>query len=223
MGPNIPSSDWSVISYNASRNTSYYGEVSEGATLNLICSPGQVISVIPFASYGTPDGTDCSSFAESSSCAAPTSVSVVAAACMGRNKCSIMAVRDDFGDDPCYGTSKSLAVCVTCTGLPSSIPTSVPTMGAVFTVLGGTYLDADPVQWKGDKFDGVTLQQCADMSFNKGARCAMYARSGRCNYYVTATCSQVCNRSPYCSDLKVTCCAIFVNSWAQTSLHRTGL
>ena len=141
-----------------------------------------------------------------------------AAKCVG-----CLAVRDDFGDDPCYGTSKSLAVCVTCTGLPSSIPTSVPTMGAVFTVLEGTYLDADPVQWKGDQFDGVTLQQCADMSFNKGARCAMYARSGRCNYYVTATCSQVCNRSPYCSDLKVTCCAIFVNSWAQTSLHRTGL
>ena len=59
--------------------------------------------------------------------------------------------------------------------------------------------DGQPWKWKGDQFEGVTLQQCADMAFHKGARCAAYAASGRCNYYVTATCSQVCNRSRYSS------------------------
>ena len=59
--------------------------------------------------------------------------------------------------------------------------------------------DGQPRNWKGGQLDGLTLQQCADMSFNKGARCATYATSGRCNYYVTATCSQVCNRSHFSS------------------------
>jgi hypothetical protein len=84
---------------------------AEGQTVPLSCPPGEVITSIDFASYGTPNGS-CGAFSMGS-CNAPSSVSVFAAACVGQNSCSVLASNSTF-PDPCVGTAKHLDVQATC-------------------------------------------------------------------------------------------------------------
>lgn len=89
-------------------------------------APSGVISAILFASYGTPSGTctgapgsgsNNNSFAVNASCHAPTSVSVVTQACMGRANCTIDVSTATFGGvDPCDKVVKHLSVAVACNG-----------------------------------------------------------------------------------------------------------
>ncbi|XP_042514357.1 beta-galactosidase 9 [Macadamia integrifolia] len=80
--------------------------------IHLQCDSGHVISSITFASYGTPGG-GCQSFSIGN-CHAPSSMSVVADACQGRNSCSVNVSNAIFGD-PCRAVIKTLAVEARCT------------------------------------------------------------------------------------------------------------
>jgi len=97
------------------------GEAAEkndqGQPLHLDCGANSSISAIDFASYGTPNGTcaDSSLLKVDPTCTAPTSVTVVRAACLGKEQCTLFANDTQFGGiDPCHGIAKRLAVTVTC-------------------------------------------------------------------------------------------------------------
>ncbi|KAF5447170.1 hypothetical protein F2P56_032739 [Juglans regia] len=84
-----------------------------GPTLLLECpSPGQVISSIKFASFGTPSGT-CGGYSHGQ-CSSRRALSIVEKACIGSKSCSIGVSVNTFGD-PCKGVTKSLAVEASCT------------------------------------------------------------------------------------------------------------
>jgi hypothetical protein len=91
--------------------------VPEKQTMWLQCSTGGVISAVEFASYGTATGS-CGSFSQSS-CHAANSSGMVAAACVGKNSCTLNASSSVFSD-PCSGTAKWLAVQVHCSGQSSN-------------------------------------------------------------------------------------------------------
>lgn len=71
---------------------------------------GGTFSSVEFASYGTPttEAGTCT-WAHNASCDAPTSVAVVAAACVNKSACSIEVGVSTFGQDPCPGVYKFLA------------------------------------------------------------------------------------------------------------------
>ncbi|GMH08039.1 hypothetical protein Nepgr_009879 [Nepenthes gracilis] len=77
----------------------------------LQCENGHVIA-IEFASYGTPQGT-CQKYSKGD-CHAPNSLDVVAAACQGRESCSVEISNAVFGGDPCRSIVKTLAVEARC-------------------------------------------------------------------------------------------------------------
>nr|QSM07469.1 beta-galactosidase 3 [Ipomoea batatas] len=80
--------------------------------LHLHCSPGQSISSIKFASFGTPLGT-CGTF-QQGPCHASTSYSVLEKKCIGRQRCSVAISNTNFGD-PCPNVVKRLSVEAVCT------------------------------------------------------------------------------------------------------------
>jgi len=82
------------------------------AEMHLQCDDGHKISSIQFASYGTPRGS-CQKFSKGN-CHSPNSLPLVSEACVGRNSCSIGISNTVFGDDPCHGTVKTLAVEARC-------------------------------------------------------------------------------------------------------------
>ncbi|KAI4386958.1 hypothetical protein MLD38_004831 [Melastoma candidum] len=79
---------------------------------HLWCSPGQKISSIKFASFGTPEGS-CGSFRQGS-CHAFHSYDVFEMTCLGLNSCSVTIAPEIFGGDPCPNTLKKLSVEVIC-------------------------------------------------------------------------------------------------------------
>ncbi|KAG6620967.1 hypothetical protein I3842_Q048200 [Carya illinoinensis] len=84
-----------------------------GPTVLLECPiPGQVISSIKFASFGTPRGT-CGGYSHGQ-CSSRMALSIVQKACIGSKSCSIGVSVNTFGD-PCEGVTKSLAVEASCT------------------------------------------------------------------------------------------------------------
>ena len=99
--------------------------VNEGNLLVLVAPPGDIIASITFASYGTPLGS-CGAFAVGP-CNAPSSLSVVEGACVGRSSCVITADTATFGGDPCPGTTKQLFVQATVG--PQPTPTRTNTWG----------------------------------------------------------------------------------------------
>ena len=95
--------------------------------VRLVCpNAGQVITSIPWASFGTPVGSTCTNFAYGT-CSAPGSAAFVYNMCAGLSECVIpggAASLPIFGGDPCYGVVKSLSVSAVC-GSPSSIGAAV--------------------------------------------------------------------------------------------------
>ncbi|RAL46541.1 hypothetical protein DM860_004820 [Cuscuta australis] len=79
--------------------------------LHLHCGPGQSISSIKFASFGTPLGT-CGSF-QQGPCHALSSYSVLQKRCIGQRRCSVAISNTNFGD-PCPNIVKRLSVEATC-------------------------------------------------------------------------------------------------------------
>eukprot|EP01018_Ginkgo_biloba_P019618 Gb_41532 [translate_table: standard] len=81
-------------------------------SLHLQCPEGRKILSIKFASFGTPQGT-CGAFHEGT-CHGIQSSSTIEKACIGKQFCSVMLSAERFGEDPCPGASKSLAVEAIC-------------------------------------------------------------------------------------------------------------
>uniref|UniRef100_A0A166ENF5 beta-galactosidase n=1 Tax=Daucus carota subsp. sativus TaxID=79200 RepID=A0A166ENF5_DAUCS len=79
---------------------------------HLWCAPGQKISSIKFASFGTPEGA-CGSFLEGS-CHAHKSYDAFERNCIGQNACSVRVAPEQFGGDPCPNIMKKLSVEVIC-------------------------------------------------------------------------------------------------------------
>ncbi|KDO28860.1 hypothetical protein SPRG_05731 [Saprolegnia parasitica CBS 223.65] len=80
----------------------------QGGSTVVTCPRGEIISDIPFASYGTPSG-----LAAPSQCHAASSESIVKARCIGKRTCTVDATNGIFGD-PCPGFTKSLFIAAQC-------------------------------------------------------------------------------------------------------------
>uniref|UniRef100_A0A5B7A6C7 Beta-galactosidase n=2 Tax=Davidia involucrata TaxID=16924 RepID=A0A5B7A6C7_DAVIN len=79
---------------------------------HLWCAPGQKISSIKFASFGTPQGV-CGSFREGS-CHAHHSYDAFEKYCIGQQSCSVTVAPEMFGGDPCPSIMKKLSVEAIC-------------------------------------------------------------------------------------------------------------
>lgn len=82
------------------------------AKVLLQCAPGQSITSIEFASFGTPSGT-CGSF-QKGTCHAPNSHAMLEKECIGQESCSIFISSGVFGTDPCPNVLKRLSVQAVC-------------------------------------------------------------------------------------------------------------
>ncbi|KAL3621849.1 Beta-galactosidase 3 [Castilleja foliolosa] len=87
--------------------------------VHLRCGPGQSISLIKFASFGTPLGT-CGTFQEGT-CHAPNSHTILERKCIGQERCSVTISNSNFGRDPCPNTLKRLSVEVICSPLSKTM------------------------------------------------------------------------------------------------------
>ncbi|KAF3440738.1 hypothetical protein FNV43_RR19024 [Rhamnella rubrinervis] len=97
--------NWHIESYGKS-------EEFHSPKVHLKCSPGQSISSIKFASFGTPSGT-CGSY-QQGICHAPTSFSVIGKRCIGKQRCAVTISNSNFGQDPCPKVLKRLTVEAVC-------------------------------------------------------------------------------------------------------------
>ncbi|KAA8541690.1 hypothetical protein F0562_022842 [Nyssa sinensis] len=79
---------------------------------HLSCAPGQKISSIKFASFGTPEGA-CGSFREGS-CHAHHSYDAFEKYCIGQQSCTVTVAPEMFGGDPCPSVMKKLSVEAIC-------------------------------------------------------------------------------------------------------------
>ncbi|XP_059645647.1 beta-galactosidase 1 [Cornus florida] len=79
---------------------------------HLWCAPGQKISSIKFASFGTPEGV-CGSYREGS-CHAHHSYDAFYKYCIGQQSCSVTVAPAMFGGDPCPSVMKKLSVEAIC-------------------------------------------------------------------------------------------------------------
>jgi len=97
---------------NVAVDCSICGVVQEGDRAMISCPAGQVISSFDFVSFGTATGT-CGNFALSS-CDSPNSRTVVEAACVGQQSCSVLSANSTFITDPCPGPNKFLTFQARC-------------------------------------------------------------------------------------------------------------
>ncbi|KAH9604425.1 hypothetical protein KSS87_023292, partial [Heliosperma pusillum] len=79
---------------------------------HLWCAPGQKITSIKFASFGTPEGS-CGNYRQGG-CHAPRSYDVFEKNCVGQAGCAITVEPELFGGDPCPNIMKKLSVEAIC-------------------------------------------------------------------------------------------------------------
>ncbi|KAK7309321.1 hypothetical protein RJT34_05949 [Clitoria ternatea] len=101
--PNIR--NWHIESYGKS-------EEFHPPKVHLHCSPGQAISSIKFASFGTPLGT-CGAY-EQGACHSPASYAILEKKCIGKPRCTVTVSNSNFGKDPCPNVMKRLSVEAVC-------------------------------------------------------------------------------------------------------------
>ncbi|CAA2982995.1 beta-galactosidase 3 [Olea europaea subsp. europaea] len=101
--PNIK--NWQIESYGRT-------EEFHKPKVHLRCGPGQSISSIKFASFGTPLGT-CGTF-QQGTCHAPSSYTTLEKKCIGRPRCTVAISNSNFGQDPCPNVLKRLSVEAIC-------------------------------------------------------------------------------------------------------------
>ncbi|KAG5089440.1 hypothetical protein JHK86_002052 [Glycine max] len=101
--PNIR--NWHIDSYGKS-------EEFHPPKVHLHCSPGQTISSIKFASFGTPLGT-CGNY-EKGVCHSSTSHATLEKKCIGKPRCTVTVSNSNFGQDPCPNVLKRLSVEAVC-------------------------------------------------------------------------------------------------------------
>ena len=100
-------------------------DAPENAPITLSCGGG-VITAITFASFGTATGSCAAGFAKST-CNAANSTAILAAACVGKQQCTIQVSTSLFGD-PCYDTVKHLDASIACSAAAGvSVAATVPT------------------------------------------------------------------------------------------------
>ncbi|MBA0686653.1 hypothetical protein Goari_014243, partial [Gossypium aridum] len=114
--PNIK--NWQIESYGKAQQF-------RRPKVHLRCSPGQSISFIKFASFGTPLGT-CGSY-QQGPCHAPASYAIVEKKCVGKQRCVVTIANSNFGQDPCPNVLKRLSVEAVCA--PISSTTAQPNWG----------------------------------------------------------------------------------------------
>ncbi|MBA0551646.1 hypothetical protein Golob_022522, partial [Gossypium lobatum] len=107
--PNIK--NWQIESYGKT-------EEFHRPKVHLHCSPGQAISSIKFASFGTPLGT-CGSY-QQGPCHAPTSYDILEKRCVGKQRCAVAISNSNFGHDPCPNVLKRLSVEAVCAPMTST-------------------------------------------------------------------------------------------------------
>lgn len=95
------------VVFSSSTTGTICGTTGENGSFTLTAPVGAVFTSIPFASYGTPNGS-CGSFTLGS-CHATNSVSVVSGLVLGQNSVVVPATNGIFGD-PCAFTGKRLYV-----------------------------------------------------------------------------------------------------------------
>ncbi|GLT39194.1 hypothetical protein SLA2020_134000 [Shorea laevis] len=97
-----------------------YGKAEElhRPKVHLRCSPGQAISSIKFASFGTPLGT-CGSY-QQGPCHAPASHETLERKCIGKQRCAVTIANSNFGQDPCPNVLKRLSVEAVCAPITST-------------------------------------------------------------------------------------------------------
>lgn len=120
----------------------------EAASATLTCPEGSTITSIDFASFGTSTG-ECGAFAQNA-CHAADSQAVLEAACLGQGTCSVEALNEAFGGDPCPFVEKNLNVQATCTGTTDAGGSGSAGSGGTGTATGGT--GGEPIEFP----DGVT-------------------------------------------------------------------
>ncbi|EGD77258.1 hypothetical protein PTSG_12712 [Salpingoeca rosetta] len=122
-------------------------QVEEHDTLRLSCDSlgGGKIEAVSFASFGTPTGSCNGGFALSN-CTSPQSMSVVTKACVGKERCSVLAENAVFGGDPCPNVPKQLAVQASgCNEAPPTYQHSVTVpVGSIATVIVPTFGFSSP-------------------------------------------------------------------------------
>nr|GMD32808.1 beta-galactosidase 10 [Ipomoea batatas] len=92
-----------------------HGEIEKNIgkpTLKLKCPTNTRVSLVTFASFGTPTGT-CGSYTEGN-CHDPNSVSLINKACMNQSECAVELSNRNFNMGLCPNTTKKLAVEVQC-------------------------------------------------------------------------------------------------------------
>lgn len=108
-------SDWAFHSIPAVDGgaTTCQQNIEEGSSAEISCAPS-LITNITFMAFGTPTGSCSSGFADGP-CSAGNATAIAAAACLGRESCSIFSGTTTFGD-PCVGTRKHIDISVACSG-----------------------------------------------------------------------------------------------------------
>ena len=101
--------------------------LAEGEGGGVQCPAGQRIRAVRFASWGTPSGS-CADGKSSvdgglhslrvGACHTPLTMPTLLERCVGRAACALNATNSYFGDDPCPGMPKALAVVATCAPPP---------------------------------------------------------------------------------------------------------
>ncbi|KAJ6799813.1 beta-galactosidase 5-like isoform X1 [Iris pallida] len=86
--------------------------------VHLQCAPGQTISAIKFASFGTPLG-ECGSY-QQGACHSPKSYTTLEKKCIGQQRCAVAITTDNFGGDPCPNVMKRVVVEAQCS--PVALP-----------------------------------------------------------------------------------------------------
>lgn len=96
-----------AVTFSSTTTGTICGQTNEGGTINLTAPTGFVFTAIPFASYGTPNGS-CGNFTLGS-CHAAISTPIVSSFGLNENSFSIPASNGIFGD-PCPFTAKRLYI-----------------------------------------------------------------------------------------------------------------
>ncbi|KAL5999502.1 Beta-galactosidase 3 [Asimina triloba] len=105
--------NWHIESYGRS-------EEVHRPRVHLRCAPGQSISAIKFASFGTPSGT-CGNF-QQGVCHSQNSYSVLEKRCLGQERCAVTIAMSNFGGDPCPNVLKKVAVEAVCSSATQPNP-----------------------------------------------------------------------------------------------------
>lgn len=96
-----------AIIFSSSTTGTLCGQTNEGGNITLTAPVGAVFTSIPFASYGTPNGS-CGNYTLGG-CHASNSSSIVSGLAIGQNNFSIGANNATFGD-PCAFTAKHMYI-----------------------------------------------------------------------------------------------------------------